>query len=153
MKKIYREIIRTLNEELCAKYCPGCTDDCCSGRLNPRIRNISPFSGIKVIKPGTDTRRIREGFILEKGFLFYKKFYLFRKCPHYIDNKCAIYGSPERPDDCRLYPLYISHPFGLKFFHPFINAEGSCRIFRIKENKEKVRDIANELGLDVFFHR
>ena len=32
-------------------------------------------------------------------------------CEHFIDRKCAIFGDPDRPLKCTLFPEVPNHPF------------------------------------------
>ncbi len=138
--------VRDFRERLCAEYCVDCSNNCCSGRLNPNVAANFHFRSFPVLRNSKD--KTDQPYILKKN---YRESYLVGACPYLKNNLCSIHASKERPRDCRLYPLYLAYPFSIKIFYPFLQVETGCKIFEEAENYRKVFNFAAKLGLEIHF--
>jgi hypothetical protein len=150
-KKAY-DAVAQFREGKCAHYCLICGDNCCTGRLNPLIRDTRAFSKIKKVRYRWDNPPEREPFLVDRRFLFWGGCILVRQCPHLKDSLCSLYGDIQRPRECFDYPLYLDVPLSIPFAKPFISVELSCSIFRYEKNRREVKDLGSRLGLEVLFH-
>jgi len=149
----YCDAVAEFRGSKCSEYCSICGDNCCAGRLNPELHDISAFSQLRRVryrwhKPPEG----EEPYLIDRRILFWGSFFLVRACPHLKDNLCSIYSDAGRPDVCNDYPVYLQTPFSIPFLRPFISVELSCTIFRYRQNCEEISRFAEKLGLDVVFH-
>jgi hypothetical protein len=137
-------------EELCAGACPVCPQNCCAGRLNPRIDSLEAFADLPRVRGPLDPRPREGPYLVDRRVL--KRWgacYLVGRCPHLTEeNRCDIYGQPPRPRECREYPLHLQKTVG----GTVLNAETSCWIFQSEENREAARMLARDLGVGIEFH-
>ncbi|MDQ7824172.1 MAG: hypothetical protein RDV48_15325 [Candidatus Eremiobacteraeota bacterium] len=149
--KNHQGALESLREVMCARYCPICGDNCCTGRLNPSISDLRAFPDLRRVRYRWD-RKPEGPYLVDRRFLFFGTCYLVNGCPHLKGNLCAIHEEAARPRECHEYPLYLDFPFSIPFFKPFISVELSCGIFRYKKNCDEVSQLGERLGLEVIFH-
>jgi len=145
------EALDAFRAESCASFCPECPDNCCNGRLNPRLRSIEEFKSLPAVKWLWQSPPREGPYIVDRRTLLGGSRFLAGPCPHFREGACAIFGRPGRPADCRLYPVSLQRPlWGLPLV-VMIGAELSCRIFEDEESRRKLEALAASHGVEVVF--
>lgn len=143
-----RDEVRAWRQAKCAESCPKCPINCCTGRLNPRLDSLDAFESLPIVRGPRDSRPLNAPYVRDRRFLFWGHRYLVGRCPHLAEGKCAIYDDPRRPSDCHEYPMHVQKVLGGEV----LNVETSCWIFQQPENREAVRELGRQVGLECVFH-
>lgn len=146
-----REAVRSWREAKCAEACPRCPINCCEGRLNPRLDSLAAFGDLSVARGPADARPLEVPYVADRRVLLWGHRYLVGRCPHLDCGRCKIYDDANRPRECNEYPLHVQSVWGGLGGH-VIGAELSCWILQQPENRDEVRVLAQDLGVDCVFH-
>ncbi len=137
--------VEKFRETLCDEFCELCDSKCCN-RLNPRVGRSPLFSDLPVYNKKKLPLN-EKVYIVKSGLT---DIYLKGVCPYFDESgRCSVHSSPDRPSDCRNYPVSLYYTFPLLF--PILRIEKSCKMFDNGANCRKVYSFATKNHLDVIF--
>ena len=141
-----REAVRSWREARCAEACPTCPENCCEGRLTPRIDRMEAFAHLPLVRRPTDVRPLGEAYIIDRRVWRWGSCFLVGRCPALDgERRCGLHGQNERPSECSEFPLHVQPVLGGAVLH----IERSCTIFDDEAAVAEARALAAQLGLGV----
>jgi hypothetical protein len=137
--------------KVCERHCPTCSDNCCNGRVNPRLESLEGFKSLPVVRWFWQIPPEEGSYVVDRRTILGGSRFLAGPCPHFSGGRCDLFGRPSRPVECRLYPVSLQRPlWGLPFLF-IIAAELSCPIFDDAENRADLSKLAGAYGIEVVF--